>query len=189
LNQLEDDSESDSDEEPTSYAPANKVSSGIDSEPSEAQEAAENLSSTLRNRNANASARGEDTATTTQSSRYGQTQETKDRSSLENREKVLAADRTEQESITESLVALARQLKLNVNQFSASLEAEKDVVDQAVSGLDKNVSGMGQASQKLGTLKKMTEGKGFFARIKLWVYILILWIVAILLVFLVKIRF
>jgi hypothetical protein len=69
------------------------------------------------------------------------------------------------------------------------LEAEKDVVDRAVSGLDSNVAGMGQTQQKLGTLRKMTEGKGFFARLKLYGMIFGLWFVAISLVFFVKFRF
>jgi hypothetical protein len=187
---LEDDSESESDEEDAiSYAPGNTASSGIDIAPTEAQEAAANLSSALRNRNPNASTMAQDTATTTQSNRYGNVKEEKDISSLQNREQLLSAHRTEQETITESLVGLARQLKLNVHSFSESLEAEKDVVDRAVSGLDSNVSGMGQAQQRMGTLRRMTEGKGFFARMKLYAMIGGLWCLAILLVFGIKLRF
>jgi hypothetical protein len=191
LNQLEDDSESDSEDEDEvnpSYAPANKASSGLDREPSSAQEAAANLSSTLRNRNKNGPPSPTETtsATTTQSNRYGNT----DTTSLQDCESLLSANRGEQESITTSLVTLAQQLKLSAQNFSMSLESEKDVVDSAVQGLDRNVTGMDLAGKTMGTLKRLTEGQGWWGRMLLYAWIGGMWVVALVVVFILpKLRF
>lgn len=190
LNQLEDDSDSESEEEDEpnpSYAPANNASSGLDREPSSAQEAAANLSSTLRNRNKNGAPSSDaPTATTTQSNRYG----TSDTASLQDRESLLSAHRGEQESITTSLVTLAQQLKLSAQNFSMSLESEKDVVNRAVEGLDRNVSGMDIAGKTMGTLKRLTEGKGWWGRMMLYAWIGGLWVLALVVVFVLpKLRF
>jgi hypothetical protein len=49
---------------------------------------------------------------------------------------------------------------------------------------------MDAASRRMGTLRKMTEGKGWFARMKLYGLIFGLWLVAFLIVFVgPKIRF
>lgn len=85
---------------------------------------------------------------------------------------------------------MAKQLKQQSLQFSSSLEGDKGILDRALSGLDKNTLNMDAASRKMGTLRKMTEGKGWLARMKLYGMILGLWLIAFLIVFVgPKIRF
>jgi len=199
LNQLEDDDDSSEDEDDMdstpSYAPAvTNASNGIDTEGSSAQEAAANLSSTLRSRNRNAQESNEPSATTTQSNRYGSTfqssTKTDETTSLQNRETLLSAHRSEQESITESLITLAQQLKSSAQNFSISVENEKDVLERATSGLDKNVTGMETAGQRMGTLRRMTEGRGWWGRMLMYAWIGGLWVVALVVVFVLpKLRF
>jgi hypothetical protein len=85
---------------------------------------------------------------------------------------------------------MARQLKQQSLHFHQTLEGDKSVVDRALSGLDKNALGMEAAGQKMGTLRRMTEGKGWWDRMKLYALIFVLWVAAFLLVFVgPKIRF
>ncbi|KAF2435253.1 hypothetical protein EJ08DRAFT_675638 [Tothia fuscella] len=196
LNQLEEDSDSESDDEEEdesnpSYAPAKNASSGLDREPNDAQEAAANLSSTLRNRGkggTTAAKEGASAATASSSPRYGNTDTSN--SNLQDREALLSAHRGEQESITSSLVTLAQQLRLSAQNFSMSLESEKEVVDRAGEGLDRNIGGMDMAGKTMGTLRRLTEGKGFFGRMWLYGYIAGLWLLALFVVFVMpKLRF
>jgi hypothetical protein len=68
-------------------------------------------------------------------------------------------------------------------QFASSLENEKEVLRRAETGLDKNSMGMEAAGNRMGALRRMTEGKGWWGRIKLYAIIAALWIAAFLLVF------
>lgn len=105
-------------------------------------------------------------------------------------EAMLSHNRDEQESLTASLLDMAKQLKQQSLRFNETLEGDKSILDRAVSGLDKNQLGMDAASRRMGTLRKMTEGKGWFARMKLYGLIFGLWVVAFLIVFVgPKIRF
>lgn len=105
-------------------------------------------------------------------------------------EALLSHNRVEQDSLTDSLLEMAKQLKQQSIHFGRTLEADKSVVDRAVAGLDKNQLGMEAASQRMGTLRRMTEGRGWWARIKLYAFIFGLWVAAFLIVFLLpKIRF
>jgi len=109
---------------------------------------------------------------------------------VQDRETLLHAHRTEQADLTESLLSLARSLKESSYSFQASLSSEKDILNRAGSGLDKNVEGMDQASSRMKGLMKMTEGKGFFGRLWLYGYIAGLWVLALVLVLgLPKLRF
>lgn len=99
------------------------------------------------------------------------------------REVVLKSNKIEQEALTSSLLDIAKQLKASTNQFGALLEADKEVAARAEKGLDKNVSGLEAADRKMGTLRRMTEGKGWFARIRLYVILAAMWVAAFLLVF------
>lgn len=106
------------------------------------------------------------------------------------RETLLNADRTEQEAIKNSLVTLARQLKASSQAFGASLEGEKLILNQAETGLDKNAMGMEAAEKRMGRLRRMTEDRGWFRRIKLYAIIAAMWLGAFLLVFIgPKLRF
>ena len=104
-------------------------------------------------------------------------------SSLPTTEKTLLADSGTHENITTSLVQLATELKQRTRNFQASLESDKGLVDRVLDGLDKNVTGMEAASKRIGMLRRMSEGKGWWGRIMLYAWIFGLWVVAILLVF------
>ncbi|KAF2220895.1 hypothetical protein BDZ85DRAFT_202664 [Elsinoe ampelina] len=114
----------------------------------------------------------------------------KDDSTLQSREQVLTSQAQEQEAIKASLVSLASALKQSNISFSQSLEEEKSVLERAASGLDKNTLGMESAERRMGTLRKMTEGQGWYGRIKLYAIIAALWLACFLLVFIgPKLRF
>ncbi|KAK4556975.1 hypothetical protein LTR86_005956 [Recurvomyces mirabilis] len=105
-------------------------------------------------------------------------------------ETLMTHNRTEQENLTTGLIGLARALKESSVQFSGSLAAEKEVLNRAEGGLDSSAKGMEAAERRMGMLRRMTEGKGWFARLKLYGLIAGLWVAAFLLVFIgPKLRF
>ncbi|TKA83366.1 hypothetical protein B0A55_01038 [Friedmanniomyces simplex] len=111
-------------------------------------------------------------------------------SGLNRTEALISHNRTEQETLTTGLIGLARALKESSLQFSSSLEAEKDVLKRAEGGLDKSSQGMEAAEQRMGMLRRMSEGQGWWGRIKLYAFIFGLWIACFLLVFIgPKLRF
>ena len=103
--------------------------------------------------------------------------------SLSRNETLLSHNRAEQETLTTGLLGLARALKESSLQFSSSIEAEKDVLKRAEGGLDKNAAGMEAAERKMGMLRRMSEGQGWWGRMKLYAFIFALWVVAFLVVF------
>jgi len=104
-------------------------------------------------------------------------------------EKMLSHNRTEQESLTESLLSMAQALKASSQAFSNSLESEKDIVGRATEGLDKNTSGLEAASKRMGYLRRMTEGKGWWGRMMMYAWIFGLMFAALFIVgFLPKLR-
>ncbi|KAI4729272.1 hypothetical protein E4T49_02985 [Aureobasidium sp. EXF-10728] len=192
LNQLaalHDDSSSDSEDEdqeqrPREFAPAVQTSDTLDTDPSltSPQQAAQDLASTLRNRtNATNSNASPDSATTTALfSKSSPNATTKPPLSTT---EVLESATRDQDLLTTSLVTLAQSLKQSSMQFASSLESEKEVLRRAESGLDKNSMGMEAAGNRMGALRRMTEGKGWWGRIKLYAIIAALWVAAFLLVF------
>ncbi|KAJ6145777.1 hypothetical protein N7470_009672 [Penicillium chermesinum] len=105
-------------------------------------------------------------------------------------EDALSAQRLEQEDLTTSLLSLASQLKASSHSFQATLDNEKSALDRAVTGMDKTSSTMEAAGQRMGMLRRMTEGKGWWGRMMLYAWIFGLWLVAVLIVFLgPKLRF
>ncbi|EPS25213.1 hypothetical protein PDE_00145 [Penicillium oxalicum 114-2] len=140
--------------------------------------------STLRNRNVsqNQPITSLPTATST-GSNVQQNQTSVSNSNLSSKEDALSAARLEQEDLTGSLLSLASQLKASSQSFQATLENEKSVLDRAVSGIDKTSSTMEAAGQKMGMLRRMTEGKGWWGRMMLYAWIFGLWVVAILIVY------
>ncbi|KAJ5901952.1 hypothetical protein N7495_002480 [Penicillium taxi] len=105
-------------------------------------------------------------------------------------EQAISAQRLEQEDLTSSLLSLAGQLKASSHAFHSTLENEKSVLDRAVTGIDKTSSTMEAAGQRMGMLRKMTEGKGWWGRMMLYAWIFGLWVVALLIVFIgPKLRF
>ncbi|TIA06245.1 hypothetical protein D6C80_10434 [Aureobasidium pullulans] len=196
LASLQEDSDSSSDEEEDEesqgqavreFAPAVSTSDTLDTDPSltSPQQAAQDLANNLRSRkpnatNSNASA---DSATTSAlfNNRTAQTP-TANREKLST-EQVLDSANRDQDILTTSLVALAQSLKQSSLSFASSLDAEKEVLRRAEGGLDKNSMGMEAAGNRMGALRRMTEGKGWWGRIRLYAIIAALWVAAFLLVF------
>jgi hypothetical protein len=85
---------------------------------------------------------------------------------------------------------MASALKASSQSFSSSLESEKTVLDSATSGLDKNEQGMEAAQRRVGALRRLTEGRGWWGRMVMYAYIAGLMVLAILIVFVLpKLRF
>lgn len=109
---------------------------------------------------------------------------------LSQTEALLSHNREEQENISDELLLFAQRLKESSLRFQSTLEQDKDVVNRASSGLDKNVTGMEGASSRMGMLRRMTEGRGWWARIGLYGKIGVLWVVLLVIVFILpKLRF
>jgi len=109
---------------------------------------------------------------------------------LETTEALMSHNRSEQDALTNGLLGLARALKESTVNFGASLEQEKDVMKRAESSLEKSSLGMEAAGAKMGTLRRMSEGQGWWGRIKLYGCIFALWVFLFLVVFLgPKLRF
>ena len=104
-------------------------------------------------------------------------------STLATTERILLSDSRTHEDLTHSLISMATQLKQQARAFQGALDLDKGLLDRALEGLDKNVAGMAAAGQKMQFLRKMSEGQGWFGRMKLYAMIMGLWVVAILLVF------
>lgn len=138
---------------------------------------------TLRSRNPGASQGLDSAQSTALFSGRSPTTTTAAKSSLKSREEVLTSQAAEQEHIKSSLLSLAVALKESNVDFGRSLDEEKSVLDRAVKGLDRNALGMEGAERKMGALRKMTEGQGWYGRIKLYALIAALWVAAFLLVF------
>jgi len=199
LNQLDDEVSEDSagsdDEDDTdrfpSYAPRVKADAGIDvktgNDGNEAlAAAAQNLTSELRRRGGGdkdgaTAATGNSLFPSKPSATTGEA----------DAEAILTHNRFEQEALTDSLLEMAKQLKEQSIHFHNTLEGEdKNILNRTVQGLDASTLGMEAAGQRMGTLRRMTEGRGWWARMKLYAIIFGLWIVAFLIVFVgPKIRF
>lgn len=105
-------------------------------------------------------------------------------------EALLDHQRAEQEVLSESILQMASALKSSSQRFSTTLEADKDVVARAGEGMDKTEQSMEAAKGRMGMLKRMTEGKGYFGRLLLYAYIALLAVACILVVFVLpKLRF
>jgi hypothetical protein len=95
-----------------------------------------------------------------------------------NTETLMSHNRTEQEALTTGLLGLAKALKQNSVAFGASLEQEKEVLKRAEGGLDNSAKGMAAAERRMGLLRRMSEGQGWWGRIKLYAFIFALWLAA-----------
>ncbi|KAJ4376122.1 hypothetical protein N0V83_001403 [Neocucurbitaria cava] len=202
LNQLDDtqseasvDTDEEDDDQFPSYAPRVKADAGRDITASEGQgneafqNAAQGLASQLRQRGKAQDVPGTQAASGNSLFPSKPTTMTGD-PSLAETDARLSYDRSEQETLTTSLLEMAKQLKQQSVHFGDTLEGDKGVLDRAVSGLDNNTLGMDAASRRMGTLRRMTEGRGWWARLKLYGMIAGLWLIAFLIVFVgPKIRF
>ncbi|KAI9750006.1 MAG: guanine nucleotide-binding protein subunit alpha [Chaenotheca gracillima] len=155
-------------------------SSSLRPQPSNASPSTER-SNLLRSRHNPHPSQPENTATSTSAATS---------SSLPQTETLLSHNRSEQEDLTSSLVSMAQALKASSKAFASSLEAEKETVDRAGEGLETNVTGLQAAEKRMGMLRRMTEGKGWWGRIILYAWIAGLMFIALFIVgFLPKLRF
>jgi hypothetical protein len=95
---------------------------------------------------------------------------------------ILDSSRT-QDDLTASLVSMAAQLKQQARAFQFSFDQHKGLLDRALEGLDRNLPGVEATSKNMQFLKRMSEGEGWWGRMKLYAMILGILIIAILLVF------
>lgn len=101
-------------------------------------------------------------------------------STTENR---LRSDLHERDDLTTSLVDMATQLKQQARTFQARLAGDKTLVDRALERIETNSAAMEVASKSMGALRRMSEGQGWWGRMKLYALIAALWLAAILIVF------
>ena len=198
LNQLGDEDDDDESEEEeseeedseegydtkTSYAPARTdTQDGIDAGGSERPQIPDPPSE-LRSRRPLQSSDNKDAASTSAREQlFADRSQRKQEPTLSQSETLLSHNRTEQETLTSSLVGLAKALKESSIQFSSSLETEKDVLKRAEGGLDKSSQGMEAAHRNMSMLRRMSEGQGLWGRIKLYAFIFGLWVACFLVVF------
>lgn len=74
-------------------------------------------------------------------------------------------------------------LKQKAQEFNVAIEIDKEVTNKTAEGLEKNAQGMDAAGRRMGTLRRMSEGKGWWGRMMLYAWIGGLWVAAIMLVF------
>ncbi|EFQ25049.1 synaptobrevin [Colletotrichum graminicola M1.001] len=111
-------------------------------------------------------------------------------SSTATAEAILDHQRAEQDALSESILKMASALKASSQKFSDTLEQDKNVVSRAADGMDKTERSMDAASRRMGTLRKMTEGKGWWGRMILYAWVYGLMVGLILVVFVMpKLRF
>ncbi|KJX97072.1 hypothetical protein TI39_contig562g00013 [Zymoseptoria brevis] len=165
-----------------SYAPARKeLNDGLDSGEPQASRVDESAKQELRARRPlQASDNLTAASTSAREQLFGG--KTADHETKET-EVLMSHNRTEQEALTTGLLGLARALKESSLNFSSSLEEEKAVLARAEGGLDKSAQGMDAAGQKMSMLRKMSEGQGWWGRIKLYAFIFGLWVACFLIVF------
>ncbi|EEH42460.1 uncharacterized protein PADG_07280 [Paracoccidioides brasiliensis Pb18] len=102
----------------------------------------------------------------------------------------LSQNEDEQDTLTTSLLSLATQLKTSTQKLHTSLESEKSIIARAAEGLDRSTAGMEAAGKRMGALRRMAEGKGWWGRALMYLWIFGLWVVAVLIVFMgPKLRF
>ncbi|TDZ18623.1 hypothetical protein Cob_v008466 [Colletotrichum orbiculare MAFF 240422] len=111
-------------------------------------------------------------------------------SSTATAEAILDHQRVEQDQLSESILKMAGALKASSQRFSNTLEQDKNVLSRAGEGMEKTENSMDAASRRMGTLRKMTEGKGWWGRMILYAWVYGLMVALVLLVFVMpKLRF
>ncbi|KAK4034919.1 hypothetical protein C8A01DRAFT_48807 [Parachaetomium inaequale] len=105
-------------------------------------------------------------------------------------EAILDHQRAAQDALSESILKLASELKASSHAFSASLDEDKAVVDRAGQGMSKTGQNMEGVARKMGMLQRVTEGEGWWGRLRLYVIVYGLMVVLVVVVFLgPKLRF
>lgn len=109
---------------------------------------------------------------------------------LSTTEAILDHQRREQDALSESILRIASDLKASSLSFSETLEQDRDVVARAGQGLDRNERGLEAAARRMGALRRVTEGQGWWGRLMLYAWIYGLMLVLMVVVFgLPKLRF
>ncbi|KAI0486847.1 hypothetical protein F4859DRAFT_316011 [Xylaria cf. heliscus] len=105
-------------------------------------------------------------------------------------EAILDHHRAEQDKLTESMVSMAKALKASTHAFSSALREDQDVLQGAGKGLDRSERNLEGVAGRMGSLRRLTEGKGWWGRMMLYAWIAGLAVFALLLVFVFpKLRF
>ncbi|KAM7199072.1 hypothetical protein V8F20_005890 [Naviculisporaceae sp. PSN 640] len=105
-------------------------------------------------------------------------------------EAILDHQRAEQDMLSEAMLKLASELKLSSQALSSSLDEDKELVARAGDGMNKTGEGMDAVTRRMGTLQRMTEGEGYWGRLKLYAMVYGLMVILILVVFVLpKLRF
>jgi hypothetical protein len=88
------------------------------------------------------------------------------------------------------MLDLAKRLKASTASIHTELDADKEIVGKAGEGLDKTERTMESATGRMGVLRKMTEGKGWWGRMMLWGRIGVMIVVILVIMFVLpKLRF
>ncbi|KAL3479739.1 hypothetical protein BJX99DRAFT_221689 [Aspergillus californicus] len=172
----------------TTQAPTSTVtpssSSDPNTNPTPTPSASASASTVLRNRHHNVPPASSTPSTSTRASATGTSHHTaKNPPQSTESPDDFTTDNIEQETLTDSLLTLATQLKNSSQAFQSSLEAEKSVLSRATEGLDRTTGSLAAAEKRMGMLRRMTEGTGWWGRMMLYAWIFALWIVAFLIVF------
>ena len=89
--------------------------------------------------------------------------------------------RQEQDKLTASMVSMARALKESSQRFSSALREDQDVLAAAGRGLERSERGLDGVAGRMGSLRRLTEGQGWWGRVLLYAWIAGLALAAVLL--------
>ncbi|KAF3933113.1 hypothetical protein ABW19_dt0200426 [Dactylella cylindrospora] len=92
--------------------------------------------------------------TTVLRNRFGKSDSSEEKKPELSVDDALSQQRHEQDDLSDSLLKMAQQLRLNSQMFGDSLENEKAYLDAAVTGLDKNATGIEGAGLRMLQLKQ-----------------------------------
>ncbi|OAQ68078.1 synaptobrevin [Pochonia chlamydosporia 170] len=105
-------------------------------------------------------------------------------------EAIIENQKAEQDDLTNSILEIASALKESSKRFASTLEEDMVTLQKTDAGMSKAEQSMESASGRMGTLRKMTEGKGWWGRMILYAWVYGLMVGLILLVFVMpKLRF
>ncbi|TGO49278.1 hypothetical protein BOTNAR_0437g00020 [Botryotinia narcissicola] len=182
---------------PIDYTSSPVVQTQLDSAPAQIQTQTSQTPepSTLRSRNPRAELfekspnQALTTSTSTSTSTYRPTP-TPSSTTTATTETLLTHHRTEQEDLTNSLLSMAQELRARSQTFASTLASDSSVLDSAIAGINKNELGLEAASKRMGYLRSMTEGRGWWGRMMMYAWIAGLAVLAVLVVFVMqKLRF
>lgn len=171
--------------------PVREIHTTQESSATLSEKAETTISQTIRSRGPQPTATTEeDTGRTTGSSLLGGNHRSASISQTATTEAILDHQRAEQDLLSESILKMAGDLKESSKAFSQSLEDDKDALGRAGEGLDRSERGLEAAARRMGALRRMTEGKGWWGRVLLYAWIYGLMVLLVVVVFVLpKLRF